>query len=152
MEGRSKQKRQITRTWNKTELKRIHRWKANTRKHMDYPRGSCLCDTNLDEPLRFVWHQLKDMCIYESSYVHGKEQGYWNKDRDSNLNTSIVGPLDSLQLYWGADRNRKKRQYQHHKCKRPLRRQACSLPHSPIHNQMQTDCRYIIYELEPLYE
>ena len=93
-----------------------------------------VCNTNSDEPLRFVWHQLKDMYISENSYIHGKEQKYWNEDRDSNPNTSSVGPLDSPKLYWGADRNRKTgitNDYQHHTWKRPLRRQARSLPAQP---------------------
>ena len=101
---------------------------------------------------RFVWHQLKNMYIYESSYIHGKEQRYWNEDRDSNPKTSSVGPLDSPQLYWGADRNRKTgitniTLVKGHCTDRPAAsRTAC------FTKKMQTDCRYIMYELEPLYE
>ena len=96
-----------------------------------------LCNTNSDEPL--VWthtpmkrHIYTTTSIYESSYIHRKEQRYWNEDRDSNPNTSSVGPSDFSQLYWGADRNSTNRHYQHHTCKRPLRRHARSLPLGPI--------------------
>ena len=111
-----------------------------------------VCNTNSDEPLRFVWHQLKDMYIYESSHMNGNEQKYWNEDTDSNPNTSSVGPSDSPQLYWRADRNRKKviiniTLVKHHCTNRPTASRTARFT-----SKMQTDCRYIIYELELLYE
>ena len=108
MEGRSKHKNLIKRTWNKLYTNEyIDERQTFTNTHGLPARELPVCNTNSDEPLRFFWHQLKEMFIYESSYIHGKEQRYWNEDRDCDPITSSVGLLDSPQLYWGADRNRK---------------------------------------------
>jgi len=153
MEGRSKQKKLNQKTWNKlytNEYIDKRQTLANT--HGLPARELPVCHTNSDELLRFVLHQLKEMYIYESSYIHGKEQRYWNEDRDFNPNTSSVGPLDSPQLYWGVDRNRKTgitniTLVKGHCTDRPAASRTARFT-----NKMQTDCRYIMYELEPLYE
>ena len=152
MEGTSKHKKLVKRTWNKLytdEYIDERQTLANT--HGLPAKALPVCNTNSDEPLRFVWHQLKDMNIYESSYIHRKEQRYWNEEGDSNLNTSSVGLLDSQQLYWREDRNRKTSitnitLVKGHCADRPAASRTAQFT-----RKMQTDCRYVIYELEPLY-
>ena len=153
MEGRSKDKKLIKRTWNKlytNEYLDERQTLANA--HGLLARELPVWNTNSDEPLWFVWHQLKEMYMYESSYIHRKEQRYWNEDKDSNPNTSSVGPLDSPQLYWGANRNRKTgitniTLVKGHCTDRPAPSRTARFT-----NKMRTDCRYFMFELEPFYE
>jgi len=153
MEGRSKDNRQITRTWNKLYTNEYIDERQTLANTHGLPAGELpVCNTNSDEPQRFVWHQLKDMYIYESSYLHGKEQRYWNEDRDSNPNTSSVSLLDSPQLYWGADRNRKTGNTNITLVKGQCADRPAASRTARFTSKMQTDCRYIIYELETLYE
>ena len=153
MQGRSKHKKLIKRTWNKLYTNEyIDETQTLASTHGFPARELPMCYTNSDEPLRFVWHQLKEMYTYENSYIHGKEQRYWNEDRDSNPNTSSVGPLGSPQLYWGADRNRKTGIANITLVKGHCTDRSAGSRTTRFTNKMQTDCRYIMYEPEPLCE